>query len=102
MLTSCSAAERYTRLEEGMGKKKLMTIPELARLLGVSRIAIYKRVKKGEIPAAKVGGMYVISDETVEEVLNRKTSKKGEKEIEAAVHRVVEEYGEVLKLLGKE
>jgi len=36
-------------------QEKYITIPELAKILGVSRIAIYNRVKKGEIPATKAG-----------------------------------------------
>ena len=45
-----------------MDHAKYITIPELAKLLGVSRIAIYKRVKKGQIPATKIGRTYVITD----------------------------------------
>ncbi|MFQ5992863.1 MAG: helix-turn-helix domain-containing protein, partial [Nitrospiraceae bacterium] len=45
-----------------MTREKYITIPELAKLLGVSRIAIYNRVKKGQIPATKIGRTYVITD----------------------------------------
>ena len=85
-----------------MTTKKYITIPELAKLIGVSRIAIYKRVRKGQIPATKVGNTYVITDKTVMEVLGRKVTEKGKARIDAAVHRTVHEYGEVLKQLGKE
>lgn len=33
--------------------KKYLTIPEFADLLGISRIAVYKKVKAGKIPAEK-------------------------------------------------
>ncbi len=82
--------------------EKYITIPELAKLLGVSRIAIYNRVKKGQIPAKKIGRTYVITDETVAEILGREVTAKEKKLIDAAVDRTVREYGEVLKLLGKE
>jgi excisionase family DNA binding protein len=85
-----------------MAEEKYVTIPELAELLGVSRIAIYKRVKKGQIPAVKIGRTYVIRDRTVQEILGKKTSTKGKKRIDAAVRRTVREYGEVLKKLGGE
>ena len=85
-----------------MTTKKYITIPELAGLLGVSRIAIYRRVKKGQIPAEKIGRNYVITDETVASILGKKVTEKGKKRIDAAVHRTVQEYGEVLKQLGKE
>jgi excisionase family DNA binding protein len=85
-----------------MTLEKYITIPELARLLGVSRIAIYNRVKKGQIPAKKIGRTYVITDQTVAEILGRKITRQGKKRIDAAVGRTVREYGEVLKMLSKE
>jgi excisionase family DNA binding protein len=85
-----------------MATEKFITIPELAKLLGVSRIAIYNRVKKGEIPATKVGRTYVITDQTVADILGKKVTAERKKRIDAAVSRTVREYGEVLKRLGKE
>lgn len=85
-----------------MTTEKYVTIPELAKLLGVSRIAIYNRVKKGQIPATKIGRTYVITDETVAEILGRKVTDQEKKRIDAAVNRTVREYGEVLKMLSKE
>ena len=85
-----------------MSTEKYITIPELAKLLGVSRIAIYQRVKKGQIPATKIGKTYVITDKTVTEILGKKVSQKGKARIDAAVHKTVQEYGEVLKQLGRE
>ena len=85
-----------------MTTEKYITIPELAKLLGLSRIAIYNRVKKGQIPATKIGGTYVITDETVQKVLGRGVTDQNKKRIDAAVGRTVREYGEVLKMLGKE
>ena len=85
-----------------MAKEKYITIPELARLLGVSRIAIYNRVKKGQIPAIKIGKTYAITDQTIADILGKKVTERGKKRIDAAVHRTVREYGEVFKRLGKE
>jgi excisionase family DNA binding protein len=85
-----------------MTAERYVTIPELAKLLGVSRIAIYKRVKKGEIHATKVGRTYLITDKTVGEILGRNATPQGKKRIDAAVDRAVREYGEALKRLAKE
>ena len=85
-----------------MSTDKYVTVPELARLLGVSRIAIYQRVKKGQIPATKIGKTYVITDKTVTEILGKEVSEQGKARIDAAVHKTVREYGDVLKKLGKE
>ena len=85
-----------------MANKKYVTIPELAKLLGVSRIAIYNRVKKGQIPATRIGRTYVITDQTIANILGKKVTRKGKEQIDAAVRRTVREYGEVLKQLSKE
>ena len=65
-----------------MTQKKYITIPELAKLLGVSRIAIYNRVKKGQIPATRIGRNYVITDETVTNILGKTVTEKGKKHID--------------------
>ncbi|MBN1270109.1 MAG: helix-turn-helix domain-containing protein [Kiritimatiellae bacterium] len=83
-------------------EKKFVTIPELAALLGVSRITIYNRVKKGQIPATKVGKTYIITDKTVADVLGGKLTDRGKARIDAAVRKTVREYGELLKKLGRE
>jgi len=85
-----------------MANEKYFTIPELAKLLGVSRIAIYNRVKKGQIPATKIGRIYVITDQTIANILGKKVTRRGKERIDAAVRKTVREYGEVLKQLGKE
>jgi excisionase family DNA binding protein len=85
-----------------MPAKRYVTIPELARLLGVSRIAVYRRVKKGQIPATRIGRVYVITDQTVAHILGKRVTSKGKSQIDAAVRKTVQEYGEVLKQLGKE
>jgi excisionase family DNA binding protein len=87
---------------KNMINNKYITIPELAKLLGVSRIAIYNRVKKGQIPATKIGKTYIITDQTVANILGKKVTRRGKKLIDNAVHKTVQEYGEVLKKLSKE
>lgn len=85
-----------------MTREKLVTIPELAELMGVSRIAIYNKVKKGQIPATKIGRTYVITDRTISNILGKRLTAKGKKIIGDAVHKTVKEYGEVLKQLSRE
>jgi excisionase family DNA binding protein len=85
-----------------MSTKKYITIPQLARLLGVSRIAVYNRVRKGQIPDTRIGRIYVITDRTIKDILGKQVTANGRKRIDAAVLRTVREYGEVLKRLGGE
>jgi len=85
-----------------MKKDKYISIPELAKFLGLSRIAVYKKVKKGEIDAIRIGRIYAIPKKYIDEIMGEKLSKEEKKEIEKAVKKTVSDYGEVLKLLGKE
>jgi excisionase family DNA binding protein len=85
-----------------MVNQKYITIPQLAKLLGLSRIEVYRKVRKGQIPATKIGRIYAISDRDITFILGEEVSAKAKKRIDAAVRKTVREYGEVLKKLGKE
>ncbi len=82
--------------------KQYISIPELAKLLGLSRVAVFKKVKSGEIPAVRIGRNYAISLRFIDKILGKILSEADKKEIDAAVEKTVQEYGEVLKLLGRE
>ena len=85
-----------------MVNEKYITIPQLAELLGLSRIEVYRRVRKGQIKAEKIGRMYVIKDKEVAHILGKKLTAKDKSQIEKAVKQAVKEYGEVLRKLGEE
>jgi excisionase family DNA binding protein len=85
-----------------MEQRKYMSVPQLAKILGVSRVTVYKWVKAGVIPATKVGKTYVITDKTINEILGKSVSPGAKRQIDEAVHRVVREYGRVLRRLAKE
>jgi len=83
-------------------KSDYITIPELAKILGLSRIAIFKRVKKGAIKAVKIGRNYAIPRAYIDSILGKTLGNDDKKEIDIAVKKTVKEYGRTLKLLGKE
>jgi excisionase family DNA binding protein len=85
-----------------MKNKAVMTIAELAKILGVSRIAVYKKVKKGQIKAIKIGRTYAIPTEDLANILGESLSQAQKHQIEQAVAKTVKEYGETLRLLGRE
>lgn len=85
-----------------MEDKEYITIPQLARLLGLSRIAVYKKVKKGEIRAVRIGRNYAIPKDKIAHVLGKALKEDDKKEIDRAVRKTIREYGEVLRLLGNE
>jgi excisionase family DNA binding protein len=41
-------------------KRDFYTIPELAKLLGISRISVFKRVRNGSIEGQKMGRDFVV------------------------------------------
>jgi excisionase family DNA binding protein len=83
-------------------RQRSVTVPQLARELGLSRVAVWKKIRKGEIPATKVGRQYVISEHDARVVAGKELSPDQRRWIKATVRRVVCEYGEVLKRLSHE
>ena len=83
-------------------KAELVTIPQLAKQLGVSRIAVYNRVKKGQIPAVRVGRNYAIRQRDVRRLLSAELTQADRRRIDEAVDAVVAQYGEVLECLSRE
>ena len=82
--------------------KKYFTVSELANALGISRVAVFKKIKNGQIKAEKIGRDYVIFKKDLNGIIYNKFTDKNQKEIEKGITKVVEEYGDVLKKLGKE
>jgi len=85
-----------------MKNKDYITISELAKILKITRVAVYKKVKKGRIKAMKIGNMYVIPCKEIVDISGKSLKAEDKREIDKAVKKTVREYGEVLKLLGKE
>jgi len=83
-----------------MKNKKFLSTTELAKLLGVSRIAIYKKIKKGQIKAKRVGHNFVIDKKDLAGILDEKLTEGEKRMIERAVKKTTDEYGETLRLLG--
>ncbi len=85
-----------------MENKEFFSTTELAKILGISGVAVFKKIKKGEIKATKVGRNFVIRRKDLGGILDNILSPQDKKQIEAAVRKTVREYGETLKLLGQE
>ena len=85
-----------------MVKNEYLSISQFAKILGVSRIAIYKKIKKGQIEATRIGRSFVIPRKYLTDITGKTLSEKNKKIIDEAVKKTFKEYGEVLKLLGRE
>ena len=82
--------------------KEFLSTSEVAKLLGISRIAVFKKIKSGDIKAFKIGRNFAVNKKDLPEVLGAVLQKAQKQEIEEAVRKTVKEYSETLKLLGKE
>lgn len=85
-----------------MQDKPYFSTQEAAKILGVSRITVFNRIKKGQLKAIKAGRNYVIAKETLSPGNNAPLTEKAKKVISQAVEKTVREYGETLKLLAND
>jgi len=82
--------------------KDFFSTAELAEALGVSRIAVFKKIRSGVVRAEKIGRNYVIPRAEFAAALGVFVTDRKKKEIDASVARTVREYGDTLRRLGKE
>lgn len=82
--------------------KQFLSTTQLAKLLGLSRITIFKKIKNGEIKAQRVGRNYIIDNKLLPEISGKVLDQKTKEILNQAVAKTVKEYGETLRLLGRE
>ena len=75
---------------------------EVAHILHLSRVEIFRRIKSGRITAEKIGRNYVITHDSLTEALEKSLGVHKKQEIEKAIDKALEEYKEVFIKLGKE
>lgn len=74
---------------------------EAAKILGISRVAVFKRIKMHKLKADRIGRSYVIARESLENIGEALTDAR-KKEIDQNMKRILKEYGEALRMLGSE
>ena len=85
-----------------INKKTHYTVKEIAEILGISRIAVFNKIKNKQIRATMVGKTYIVDTNELRGVFANELDDKQKKVIEESVARFVKEYGQTLKLLGQE
>jgi len=85
-----------------MRNKDFITVLELSKLMGISRIAVFKKIKKGQIKAVKIGRNYAIPINEVQSITGSTLNKNDKITIDNAINGTIKEYGETLRLLGKD
>ncbi len=83
------------------GKQLMISVAEAAKLLGLSRMHIVRKIKKGEIKAVRIGRAYAIDRNQLGGIF-RHISEKERAKVDKAVEKVLRDYGEVIKKLGAE
>lgn len=83
-------------------KTDFFSTSEAAKILGVSRITVFNKIKMGKIPATKVGRNFVIRKSDVLKASGELLTNKQKRGINKAVERAAKQYGELFERLGKE
>lgn len=74
---------------------------EAAKILGISQVAVLKKINKGQIKAKKIGRNYVVDKRTLGDIYQNLT-KEQERKVSEGVDKVVKDFGEALRRLGSE
>ncbi|HQL34488.1 MAG TPA: excisionase family DNA-binding protein [bacterium] len=83
-------------------EKNYYTVKELADIMGLSRITIFKKIKAGKIKAEKIGRNYIIYKNDLKEMFSNNLTKDDKIIIKNALKIVLNEYGDTIRMLGKE
>ena len=82
--------------------KTMYSTVEAAKILHLSRIEVFRRIKAGKLKAEKIGRNYIIHYEDISEALGKTIGSHKKLEIEKSIDQALKEYGDVFKRLGKE
>jgi len=85
-----------------MKNKEFLTVSEVAGLLGISREAILKRIKKEQIKAIKIGRNFAIPKKEFESISGKALTEKQKSILDEGIKKTISEYKTTLKLLGQE
>jgi len=59
-----------------MAEIKLYTLPEVANIVRLSRRTLYTHLKSGELKAVKIGGTWRVTEESLNEFINRESNQR--------------------------
>ncbi len=77
-------------------KQRYLTIKQVADLLGVSRIAVFQKVKKGLITGEKIGRNYVIPSDHIDGILGKTLGEKDIQRLNTCLERISSDFGGIL------
>lgn len=71
------AYNRAILRKEPFTEARLLTVNEVADLLRVSRMTVYRLIKNGEMPALRVGRNYRLREEDIHDYLTERYTEAG-------------------------
>ena len=85
-----------------MHRKNLYSTKEVADILHLSRIEVFRKIKAGKMRAEKIGRNYVVHHDSLVETLGETIGVHKKQEVEKVIYRALSEYGETFRRLGRE
>ncbi|HEX5615969.1 MAG TPA: helix-turn-helix domain-containing protein [Acidimicrobiia bacterium] len=64
-------------MAEGLSKARFLTVQEVADLMRVSSMTVYRLIKSGELPAVRVGRSFRVSELDVDGYLQSRYTQTG-------------------------
>jgi len=83
-------------------KDNFLSTQEVAKILGISRQAVIKKIHKKQLKAERIGHIFAIPKSELGISNGEALSEHQKNIIEAGVKKAVKEYGETFKKLGRE
>ena len=82
--------------------KKFFTTNEAALILGISRQAVFKKIKAGQIKAQKADRYLLIKKKDLAEAVGNILSREIKQEIKKAVGKIIDKYEKMPGLLDED
>ena len=68
---------RESRVSNGLSKSRFLTVQEVADLMRVSSMTVYRLIKAGDLPAVRVGRSFRVSEPDVDAYLSSRYTQAG-------------------------
>jgi excisionase family DNA binding protein len=77
MVGSAQAEKGLTNVAQSDERRHFMTVAEVAQLMRVSTMTVYRLIKSGELPAVRVGRSYRLRPSDVDRYLGDRYTEAG-------------------------
>ncbi len=64
-------------MTQSVGRTRFMTVAEVAQLMRVSTMTVYRLIKAGELPSVRVGKSYRIREDDIDRYLATRYTEAG-------------------------